>query len=90
MESITGIADASTVDVSLLTDATIMDELVAHGRAAVEAVWTSSVPGVERVDLRVRPEDPDLTDADGRRLQVLENLGPDDLESAHGPRPAAT
>ena len=88
VQSVTGIEDADSIEVLLVSDATTAPELVEDGRAAVELLWRSSVPDIASVLLSVQPEDRELSDADGRRLEVVETIPADELAETFGARPS--
>lgn len=86
--SITGIDDADSIDVRLVSGGTTTTELVEHGRAAVEVLWTSDVPEIASVQLSVTPEDRDIRDDEGRQLGVREVIPADKLAETYGARPS--
>ena len=88
VQSVTGVEDADSIEVLLVSDATTAAELVEDGRAAVELLWRSAVPEIASVLLSVQPEDRELSDADGRRLEVVETIPADELAETFGARPS--
>lgn len=86
VEYITGVRFADVAVVRVTSTAADAGGLTAVAEEAARLVWNSQMPDVSAVHVSVHPEDRDLEDEAGGRLEVSFRMTGDELEGVFGQR----